>query len=145
MPYREHEMLAETDRSILVVATVGKVRGIDRQSGAIRWSNDLPGGGIGGVYVAFRFGVLAVSALGAKVFRLDYATGATLWEAETSGGAGRATIVIEPDLLFVAKAGQVDAFDHDGVRLWTQSLRGLGLSGIAMGFSGNLAQSDETT
>lgn len=145
MPYREHEMLAETDRSILVVATVGKVRGIDRQSGAIRWSNDLPGGGIGGVYVAFRFGVLAVSALGAKVFRLDYATGATLWEAETSGGAGRATIVIEPDLLFVAKAGQVDAFDHDGVRLWTQSLRGLGLSGIAMGFSGNVAQSDETT
>jgi outer membrane protein assembly factor BamB len=145
MPYREQEMLAETDRSIPVVATNGKVRGLDRTSGAIRWSNDLTGGGIGSVFVAFRFGVLAVSALGAKVFRLDYATGATLWEAETSGGGGRAAIVIEPDLMFVAKAGQVDAFDHDGIRLWTQPLRGLGLSGVALGFSGNLAQADEAT
>jgi outer membrane protein assembly factor BamB len=145
MPYREQEMLAETDRSILVVATNGKVRGLDRASGAIRWSNDLTGGGIGSVFVAFRFGVLAVSAIGAKVFRLDYATGATLWVADTSGGGGRAAIVIEPDLMFVAKAGQVDAFDHDGVRLWSQPLRGLGVSGVALGFSGNLAQADEAT
>jgi outer membrane protein assembly factor BamB len=139
MTYREQEMRAEADRSILVVATGGSVRGLHRFTGDVRWANDLPAGGLGEVYIAFRYGVLAVSASGNQLFRLDYATGATLWSTPTQS-TGRATIVIEPDVIVVAKGGCVDAFSHAGQHYWSQPLTGLGFGGVALAFPGNVAR-----
>jgi outer membrane protein assembly factor BamB len=142
MTYREQEMPAEADRSILVIAINGRVRGLDRFNGALRWANDLFEGGTGPVHVAFRYGVLVVSAGGKQVFRLDYTTGATLWSAPTRS-EGRATIVIEPDLIVIAKGGYIDAFSHAGQHYWQQPLTGLGTGRIALAFPGNVAQADD--
>lgn len=142
MTYRAHEMLAEADRSVLVIATRGMVRGLHRFTGEVRWANDLSGGGLGEVFVACRYGVLAVSADERCLFRLDYATGQTLWSAPTHG-RGRAAIIIEPDVIVVAKGGVVDAFSHAGQHYWTQPLTGLGHGSVAVAFPGNVAQADD--
>ena len=142
MAYREGEALIEADRSLLVVGVAGKVIGLERDTGQLRWRNDLRGGGTGEVFIAFRYGALVVSANGDAVFRLDYATGATLWQARTQS-VGRATIAIEPEVIVVAKSGYLDAFRHDGHKLWTQPLTGMGVGATALGFPGNVAQADD--
>ena len=142
MAYREGEALIEADRSVLVVGVAGKVVGLERYTGQLRWRNDLPGGGMGEVFIAFRYGALIVSAGGDAIFRLDYATGATLWQGRTQS-VGRATIVIEPDVIVVAKSGYIDAFGHDGRHFWTQPLSGMGVGATALGFPGNVAQADD--
>lgn len=142
MAYREQELPPEADRSILLVGLNGVVVGLDRETGTKRWENQLPGGGTGTVFIAQRYGLLIVSASRERVYRLDYRTGKTVWTKNTSS-AGRATIVVESDLIVVAKGGYVDAFDHDGAALWRQPLRGKGLGRVALGFPGNLAQADD--
>ena len=142
-PYREQVAGTEADRSVIVVALSGTVVGLDRLSGHIRWENNLPGGGMGEVFLGFRYGVLAVSARGDDLFRLDYLTGQTLWRASTTG-SGRATILVEPDMIIVGKGGYLDAFDHHGRRGWQQRLSGRGVGGIAIALPGNVAQSDES-
>lgn len=142
-PYREQVAGTEADRSVVVVALSGRVLGLERTTGQIRWENTLPGGGYGEVYLAFRYGVLVVSATRDAVYRLDYLTGQTLWAAETSR-SGRASILVEPDLIFVGKGGYVDAFDHHGRRYWTQPLEGRGTGGLALALPGNIAQADDT-
>jgi outer membrane protein assembly factor BamB len=141
-PYRESSGPAEADRSILVVGIDGFLFGIDRASGEQRWENELPGGGHGEVFVALRYGVLAVSAGDDLLFRIDYATGKTLWSVRTRG-TGRATILVEPDLIVVGKGGYLNAYDHRGKPLWLQELKGRGLGRLALGFPGNVAQSDD--
>src|SRR5688572_26763761 len=135
MPYRTDEAIAEANRSILVVALGGEVLGIDSATGDLLWRNRLPGGGDEEVFVASRYGVLVVSSDSSALYRLDYATGATMWQVHTSA-SGRATIVIEPELIVVAKGGEVDAFDHDGGRRWSNKLAGMGYGRIALAFPG---------
>ena len=93
--------------------------------------------------MALRYGVLAVSADSPGLYRIDYATGKTLWTARTRG-TGRASILVESDVIMVGKGGYVDAFGHDGRHRWTQELKGRGLGRIALAFPGNIAQADDT-
>jgi outer membrane protein assembly factor BamB len=132
---------AEIDRSLLVVGLNGIVVALERATGQLRWRNDLPGHGGREVFLALRYGVLVVSASGNGVARLDYATGALVWEHPTRG-SGRATILVEPELIVVAKGGYLDAFDHDGRLLWQQPLEGVGMGGTSLGFPGNVVQAD---
>jgi outer membrane protein assembly factor BamB len=141
-PYREQIAGTEADRSVIIVGLNGSVVGVDRLTGQIRWENKLPGGGNGEVFLAFRYGVLAVSALGGQLFRLDYLTGHILWQTATTSG-GRATILVEPDMIICGKGGYVDAFDHAGNLGWQQQLRGKGMGRIALGLPGNVAQADD--
>lgn len=69
-------------------------------------------------------------------------TGETLWERPTRE-AGRATILVEPDLIVVGKGGYLNAYDHRGKPLWFQELRGRGLGRLSLAFPGNIAQADE--
>jgi len=142
MAYREGEALVEADRSTLVVGLGGNVVGLDRATGAVRWKNVLSGGGLEEVFIALRYGVLAVSAGGKGVYRLDYATGATLWRSETTA-PGRATILVELDLIIVAKGGYLDTFGHDGLPRWSQPLEGMGIGRVALALPGNIAQADD--
>jgi outer membrane protein assembly factor BamB len=141
-PYRESPGPAEADRSILVVGIDSYLIGIDRKTGEQRWENPLVIGGAGEVYIALRYGALVVSAFDAVVLRVDYQTGETLWERPTRD-TGRATILVEPDLIVVGKGGYLNAYDHHGKPLWFQELRGRGLGRLALAFPGNLAQADE--
>lgn len=131
------------DRSIAVVGIHGKVVGLARKTGAIVWENGLAGGGYGEVFLVVTGGQVFASALGRRLFCLDYRTGAMLWESETSG-AGRASIVVEDDLVLVSKGGQVDCFERDGSEhLWTQPLKGKSVGRAALGFPDNVAQADD--
>ncbi len=142
MIYREADPPLEADRSILVVGLNGAVVGLDRETGAIRWKNPLVASGGHEVFIAFRFGLLVVSAAGDQLISIDYRNGLTRWASPTQS-AGRATILIEHDRVVCAKGGYLDCFDHDGRALWSQPLTGLGLGAIALAFPGNVAQADQ--
>ncbi len=128
-------------RDILVAALDGIVVGVDRDSGAIVWRNDLRGAGYAEVALAIRSGRVFLSAGGSTLYCLDYAGGEMLWTAETSG-SGRATILVDPPHVIVGKGGRLDCFDDDGNQLWSQALEGLGQGRVALGFPGNVVQAD---
>jgi outer membrane protein assembly factor BamB len=127
---------------VLVIGIHGQVLGVDAASGEIRWQDGLKGGGYGEVALAISETHVVASALHGKVFCFRYPTGEPLWEASTSA-MGRATIVIEGELVFVAKNGEVDCFSLDGRRLWSQPLKGKSVGRIALGFPGNVVQADD--
>jgi outer membrane protein assembly factor BamB len=140
-PYRDRP--PEEDRSILVVTLNGKVFGVDRQTGALRWKQATSqwGGGRGEVFLAMAHGLVIASSYEDVIVSLDYATGAIKWSARTQN-PGRATILIERDVIICAKAGYLDCFSHGGKKLWTQPLTGFGEGRVALGFPGNVAQAD---
>ena len=140
--YRETEQPPQPDRSLLIVGIRGHVYAIDRDSGQLRWHNELPGGGLEEVALAVGYGVVVASARGRRLFCLDYLTGQTRWEAATQSG-GRATILIEPDQIVCAKAGYLDCFAPDGTQKWSQPLRGAGTGRAALGYPGNVVQADD--
>ena len=86
-------------------------------------------------------GRVVASSYDESIVSLDYATGAVLWTAATHT-TGRATILVERDVIVCAKGGYLDCFGHGGKKLWTQPLTGLGTGRIALGFPGNVAQAD---
>ncbi|MGE5185663.1 MAG: PQQ-binding-like beta-propeller repeat protein [Acidobacteriota bacterium] len=142
MDYRAAPSQPQPDRSVLVVGLSGHVYAIDRATGELRWHNDLSGGGLGHVAIAVGYGVVIASAGGAAVFCIDYLGGETRWQQPTHG-RGRATILIEADQIVVAKGGHVDCFSPEGHRLWGQPLRGAGMGRAALGYPGNVVQSDD--
>jgi outer membrane protein assembly factor BamB len=127
---------------ILILGIGGQVVGIDALTGNIRWQDSMTGGGYGEVALAANDEYAFASAQSAKLFCYRISTGELLWTATTSA-SGRATIVVEGRLVFVAKGGEVNAFDFAGERQWEQALKGKGLGRIAMGFPGNLVQADD--
>lgn len=131
---------AKSDKqSILVVALHGNVVGLDTESGEVRWKNGLLAGGYGEVEIAFLGEADAVlaSAFGARLFCLDYRTGAERWAVDTTS-AGHATLIVEGGRIYLAKAGVIDCFTLEGVMLWSQLLTGLGTGHAALGFHGNV-------
>lgn len=143
-PYREGP--PEEDRSILVVTLNGKVHGVDRQTGELRWTQGTNqwGGGRGEVFLAMAHGLVIASSYEDAIVSLDYTTGAITWSAHTHS-SGRATILVERDVIICAKGGYLDCFAHGGKKLWTQPLTGLGMGNVALGFPGNVAQADSDT
>jgi outer membrane protein assembly factor BamB len=139
MSYREGEAIVESTRDILVVGLAGKVIGLDRRGGEIRWTRVLQS--LGGVFVALRHGLLVVSGNASSVHRLDYLSGEVVWSKPTTAN-GRATILIETDVVIVAKGGYLDAFAHDGAPLWKQELKGMGIDAATLALPGNIAQAD---
>lgn len=140
--YREDAVVPELDRSTLVVGISGRLFGIDRATGDVRWQYAIPGWVKGEVFLAVRYGLVIASAFSGRIVALDYQSGAERWIAETTA-SGRASIVVESDLIVCAKGGYVDAFDHAGAKRWSQPLRGAGQGRIALGFPGNVAQADD--
>jgi outer membrane protein assembly factor BamB len=136
MVYRELE-----DRSILLVGINGRVIGLDRETGAVRWDNGLEGGGIGKVFLHIIGDRVLASAHGGGLFCLRYATGETLW-TKTTSSQGLSTIIVDRDVIFVGKGGEVDAFTLDGELLWSQPLKGRGMIGVSLALPGNVQQSD---
>ena len=125
--YRTAEPPLQPDRSILVVALHGRVHGVDRATGNIRWVNELGGwASTGHVSLAVAYGVIVAAPESGGIHYLDYLTGNTRWQAGTQATGGRASVVIEPDHIVCVKAGYVDAYAPDGRLLWQQPLDGAG-------------------
>ncbi|MCC6524428.1 MAG: PQQ-binding-like beta-propeller repeat protein [Polyangiaceae bacterium] len=131
------------DRSILVVGIDGELLGVERDTGAVRWTHELVDGGYGAVQLAANGGQVFASADGDLVYCVDYATGATVWRSQTKS-PGRATLLIEPGCLVVAKGASVDCFARgDGTLLWSLPLAGRDLRRCALAFPDNVAQADD--
>jgi outer membrane protein assembly factor BamB len=139
--YRQNAAPPERDRSILVVGLNGRVFGLDRATGAIRWRVQLPGVR-SEVALAVDYGVVIASSHGGGLHCLDYLTGAVRW-SEVTRDTGRATILIEPDQIVCIKDGYIDCFSPDGERLWQQPLKGEGIGRAALGYPGNVVQADD--
>jgi hypothetical protein len=139
MDYREPATRLEPDRSLLVVAILGSVYAIERDTGSFRWQFSLPGGAVP-VAIAIGYGVVIASNDDTLIYCLDYLTG-ELRREQTMKLRGRATILIEPDHIVCAKTGLIDSFAPDGKRLWTRELLGAGVATI--GYPGNVVQADE--
>jgi outer membrane protein assembly factor BamB len=142
MTYRTTEQAIEPDRSILVVALHGKVHGVDRDTGEVRWVNDLGGwGSRGHVALAVGYGIIIAAAETGGIHCLHYRTGTSRWRGDTQA-TGRATVLIEADQIICAKGGYVDAYSPDGRLLWQQPLRGAGTGTAAIGYPDNVVQAD---
>ncbi len=145
MPYRNDHVPMELDRSILVVGLRGRILGLDRSTGVLRWENklglDVGKGAYREVALEMRYGAVIVSGFTNTIYRIDYQSGNTLWKAYTSA-SGPATIVIEADCVIVAKDGYLDCFSLDGESLWKQPLSGKGHGSVALGFPGNVQQAE---
>jgi outer membrane protein assembly factor BamB len=129
-------------KNIMIVGIGGKVIGLDAMSGEIRWEDGMKSGGYGEVALAATEDLVFASANSAKLFCYRYATGALVWTADTNT-TGRATIIVDEEQVYVAKGGVVDCYSFSGTKVWSQPLKGKGLGRIAMGFPGNIVQSDD--
>jgi len=127
---------------VLVVGLNGKLFGLERATGEPRWSFELPGWQRGEVFLAIRYGLVVASSHVDSISALDYLTGTLRWTSATTQ-SGRATIVVEHDVIVCAKNGYLDCYDHQGARRWAQPLSGQGLGRAALGFPGNVAQADD--
>jgi outer membrane protein assembly factor BamB len=123
-----------------VFALGGRVGGMDRSTGEVRWLKEF--GDSEEVFLVVTDDVVLASSEEPILWCLDYLTGRTLWHAPTTG-KGRATIVLDRDQIVVAKAGYVNCFDRTGKHLWSNLLKGYGIGRVALGFPGNVAQADD--
>jgi outer membrane protein assembly factor BamB len=126
-----------------VVGIKGEVIAIDPEDGRIRWRNGMPQAGLGVVELLIGNGLVIAAGPGVAIHAIDYRTGETQWTA-THSSAGRATMVVRGERLYVAKGGEINCFDLRGQRLWTQSLSGMGMGSVSLGFPGVVRQGDDT-
>lgn len=141
MIYRQQ---SDSSRDILVTASNGRVFGLARKTGEVRWENELVDSGWNDVFLAMRHDTLMASSTEAFVYRIDYKTGATVWRVETKA-SGQAQIVIESDCITVAKGGYLECFDLEGHRLWRRAYPNKWSGALAFGYSGNILQAGENS
>ena len=126
----------------LIVALQGRVVGLHIDTGDVIWHNELQGSGLSWVALAVNDDWVFASASAARVFCLNRSTGETVWSQKT-GGLGRATILLDGEKVFVAKAGQVDWYHCEtGDPIWSQDLHKLGKCSVALGLTHNVVQAD---
>jgi outer membrane protein assembly factor BamB len=124
----------------LVVAFNGRVFGVERDTGEIRWEHAL----------AKRLGqpnriaithdrVYAASTN--EVCCLDYQTGEEHWRVERLR-KGIHALVVHGDRIFIASTGEVECLSLAGDYLWANDFKGKGYGPLAMGVPGDVMQAD---
>lgn len=137
--YRES---AEEDRSILVTAFNGKVFGIDRATGQVRWK--FAGPSHGEVELVVGSGVVVACGTKQLCF-IELATGRPLRVVELVGQfAQRPIMLIDGPHIFVARAGEIGCYTTSGDWLWAQPLTGEGMGHMSLALPGNARQADQT-
>jgi hypothetical protein len=133
---------ASPDRTLLISAFLGKVFGVDRATGEIRWKAVLESHGC--VELAVGDGIV-VALTSQKLAFFDYATGRALRVVERKDDAmsGRATMLFDSGQLLVAGYGAVACYTLQGDLVWKQPFVGESYGELAMGFPGNVRQADD--
>lgn len=137
--YREP---ATTPRDILVSAFSGKLFGLERRTGKIRWELTLAHSQ--GV-VDLHIGDTVILAVTTRMLAfIDYATGKLLREVQqTSDNLSiRPTALLDGEHIHVARDGEVSCYTLSGDHVWTQPFAGKGYGAVALGFPGNVRQTD---
>jgi hypothetical protein len=132
---------AEEDRSILVAAFSGKVFGIDRATGQVRWK--FTGLTHGVIELAVGLGVVVACGIKELVF-IELASGRSLRRVDLVGEyAGRPIMLIDGPHIFVARGGEVGCYTTVGDCLWSQPFTGEGLGHMSLALPGNARQADQ--
>lgn len=141
-----HRDNTKEDRSILVVGIGGNVLGLDRATGEERWRVEVDprfDGGTGTIELVVHRGRVIATGSTKDIVFIDYLTGEELARIQTSGGKGRASMLVDGDVLIVGKEGRIDCYTLDGDYRWENGLKGLGYGELALGFPDNVRQADQ--
>jgi len=130
-------------RGLLIIALNGEIAALSRKTGEVEWRRRIASGGWGAVAVAFDGEAVLASAHSDQLYCMAYRTGEVLWQRPTKVSFGRASIVIEDGMVYVARGGEVECFTREGEQRWHQPLKGMGVGATALGFPDNLVQADE--
>ncbi len=138
-----YQQTADEDRSILVTAFNGKVFGVDRATGQVRWK--FPGPKHGEIELAVGSGVVVACAAKQLAF-IEYATGRPLRVVDLVGEfPTRTVMLIDGPHIFAARAGEISCYSTGGDWLWTQPLKGEGLGDMSLALPGNARQADRVS
>ena len=127
--------------AVLITALGGRVLGIESDTGQLVWSNEMELGGISWVALGVSETRVFSSASAKRIFCIERATGATLWDRPTSG-LGRATLICDESGVIVCKSGLLDKFSMEGELLWSTDLQQYGKGVAALGLTNNVVQAD---
>lgn len=133
---------AAPDRSLLISAFSGQVFALDRATGAIRWEANL--GDYSAVEIFLAEGVVVVATLKHLAF-FDYLTGSLHRTVELPSHAGRSTMLVDGEHIYVGGSGAVACYTLRGDHVWSQPFKGKGHGDVALGLPGNVRQADANT
>jgi outer membrane protein assembly factor BamB len=132
---------SEEDRSILVAAFNGKVFGIDRATGQVRWK--FTGLTHGVIELAVGLGVVVACGMQELAF-IEMASGRSLRMVHLVGEyASRPIMLIDGPHIFVARGGEIGCYTTGGDWLWSQPFTGEGLGRMSLALPGNARQADQ--
>jgi len=126
------------ERSVVVATVAGKLVGLDAQTGTIAWEHAIEPGT---PQLVIQRG-LVLAAVGQSLYCCEYRTGRPIWRAILSAPSARVTMVVEPDRVYAFGGGVVDAFDHDGRRVWSRPILPGATASGAIGLPDNVSQAD---
>ncbi len=122
------------DRSLLIIGIKGHAIALDRATGVERWRATLEDSWGGSPVELLVSGGVLYATGSRDVSWLDSVTGRELRRVQTTASSDLATMVLDGDFLFVARAGAIDCFSADGAKRWHNGLQGLGQSTVSLGF-----------
>lgn len=134
---------AGVDRSILVIAFAGKLFGIERASGATLWKVEIDGSYSSSVVEIEMGDEIVIACTSNRLAFVEYRTGKVLKNVERKETAGRTTIMIDGDQMFLSSPGLTSCYTLQGDLVWHQGFKGEGYGEIAMGLPGHVRQADD--
>lgn len=125
---------------VLVTAFNKRVFGLDVETGATLWEQEIPSNGNGAIALAVTAtAVYAASSGTLTAFR--YPTGEKLWSANTPDYG--ATLLVEGEkILVAAAAGEVRCFNTSGERVWSNGFKGKGQGPATLATPNGAMQAD---
>ncbi|CAN5649709.1 hypothetical protein BH09MYX1_BH09MYX1_30510 [soil metagenome] len=144
--YRED---AHEDRSLLIVADGGAIVALRREDGVVAWRHHFtvntflgPVRVMGPAEIAFAAGrVYMVSA--DRMVCFDYRSGTIVAQMALAPSAGRSTLLIEGEVVFLTTQTETVALTLDGKLSWRRAhAMHLDGHGAAMGLPGHVRPSD---
>lgn len=143
--YRES---AAEDRSILVTAFKGRVFGLDRTTGQLRWEVSLvvQAGGwmVEDETEIWITGGVVIAASTSRLAFIAYADGRVLASKEIPGSyPSRPTMLVDGQHIYIGRGGELSCFTTRGDLVWFQPFQGKGLGSLAIGLPGNVRQADD--
>jgi outer membrane protein assembly factor BamB len=135
--YRED---STPNRSVLVIALLGRVIGKDRATGATLWEHAT------GISTELELAVLedrVFASSGREIFAIEYPSGRLLGRTPIPVQyGGRGTLLVDGHQLFAGVGGEIVCFDWNGALLWHDPLKGRGIAAMSIGLPGNVRQAD---
>lgn len=139
---------AAEDRSVLVTAFKGRVFGLDRATGQVRWEVSLllqaSGWGVEDETEIWIGGDVVIACSTRSLAFISYPDGRLLASKPIPGSyPARPTMLVDGEHVYVGRGGELSCFTTRGDLVWFQPFQGKGLGSLAIGLPGNVRQADD--